>query len=116
MVQQEKKVVKLLKDIGVPPHLSGYEFIKSAVLIALEHPSAVNRITKEIYPEVAKKHKTTAARVERAIRHATEVSVDNMPFDMYEEMFGNTINANKGKPTNSHFIATLVETIKLLGE
>lgn len=116
MIETERKVVKLLKNIGVPPHLSGYEFIKTAVLMALEDASVLKSITKELYPDIAKKHKTTASRVERAIRHATETSFDNMPPEMIEELFGNCISFNKGKPINSQFIATLVEEIKMLGE
>lgn len=116
MTQQEKNVVQLLKKVGVPPHLSGYEFIKSAVMIVLEDASMLKHITKGLYPDIAKKHKTSASRVERAIRHAAEVCFDNMPLELNEELFGNTINYDKGKPVNSHFIATLVEAVKISGE
>ena len=113
MTQQEKSVVLLLKKIGVPPHLKGYEFIKKAVLMVLKDGSLIHYITKDLYPSVAQEHKTTASKVERAIRHAAEVAFDNMTPEMIEELFGNCISFNKGKPTNSQFIATLVEVIKM---
>ena len=113
MTQQERQVAKLLNRIGVPPHLKGYEFIKTAVLMVLDDGSLIHAITKELYPDVAKKHTTTASKTERAIRNAVETSFDNMPPEMIEELFGNCISFNKGKPANSQFIATLVEAIKM---
>ena len=113
MTQQEKKVAQLLKKVGVPPHLKGYEFIKTAVLMVLNDEGLIHAITKELYPDIAKKHKTTASKVEKAIRHAAEICFDNMLPEMIEELFGNCISFNKGKATNSQFIATLVETIKM---
>ncbi len=113
MQQQEKQVALLLKKVGIPPHLKGYEFIKMAVLIVLEDSNRIHYITKDLYPSVAQKYKTTASRVERAIRHAAEVSFDNMSPELIEDLFGNCVSFNKGKPTNSQFIATLVETIKI---
>lgn len=113
MTQQEKNVVQLLKKVGVPPHLKGYEFIKVAVLMVLEDGTRIHYITKDLYPVIAQKYKTTASRVERAIRHAAETSFDNMSPELIEELFGNCISFNKGKATNSQFVATLVEMIKM---
>ena len=103
----------LLKRVGIPPHIKGYEFIKRAVLMVLEDGTRIHYITKDLYPSIAQEYKTTASRTERAIRHAAEVSFDNMPPEMIEELFGNCVGFNKGKPTNSQFIATLVEAIKM---
>lgn len=113
MTQQEKSVALLLKRVGIPPHIKGYEFIKRAVLMVLEDGSRIHYITKDLYPSVAKEYKTTASRTERVIRHAVETAFDNMPPEMIEELFGNCVSFNKGKPTNSQFIATLVEAIKM---
>ncbi len=113
MTQQERQVAKLLKRIGVPPHLKGYEFIKTAVLMVLEDGNRIHYLTKDLYPSIAQKHKTTASRAERAIRHAAETAYMNMPAETLEEIFGYTVNANSSKAPNSHFIAALVETIKM---
>lgn len=106
-------MAKILNKMGVSPQLEGYGFIKTAVLMVLNDESLINAITKELYPEIAKKHKTTARRAARSIRYAIETSFNNMHPVMIEEFFENWINFNKGKPTNSQFIATLVEMIKL---
>ena len=112
MKAEEKTVVDILKRIGIPPHLKGYAYIKTAVLEAVENESVLYYITKELYPVVAEKYKTTVSRVERAIRHAIEVAFDNMPPEMIEDIFGNCISFNKGKATNSQFLATMVELFK----
>jgi len=109
---EEKNIVDVLKRIGIPPHLKGYAYIKTAICLVLEDESRLHYITKELYPSVAEKHKTTAPRAERAIRHAVEVAFDNMPPEMITDIIGNCINFNKGKATNSQFIATLAELIK----
>ena len=78
-----------------------------------EKPEIVGAITKELYPEIAQKYATTVSRVERAIRHAIEVAWNRGQIDMHEKLFGYTVNSNKGKPTNSEFIAMIADRIRL---
>lgn len=101
-----------LKRCGVPAHILGYQYAGYAIDLALADPAIINQMVKRLYPEVARHFGTTPSRVERAIRHAVEASFYNMPTDIYREMFGNTVRLDKGKATNSQFIATLAECIK----
>jgi two-component system response regulator (stage 0 sporulation protein A) len=70
-------------------------------------------VTKFLYPAIAKKYKTTSSSVERTIRHAIEVACRRGDIEVLEEVFGNTVCAGKGKPTNSEFLALLTDKIRL---
>ncbi len=109
----EVMITGLLHQIGVPPHVKGYSFVRTAILMSIEKPSVINAITKELYPSIAKEHGTTASRVERAIRHAIEVSFTRGDIDVLDDLFGYTINNERGKPTNSEFIAMIADKITL---
>lgn len=110
----EKKVIELLKQIGVPFHIKGYNYLRDAILMMLDNPSEyVNRITKALYPEIAKKYSTTTSRVERAIRHAIDVAWTRGDCDLHNKIFGYTISKTNCRPTNSEAIAALPEYIKM---
>ena len=104
----------ILREIGVPCHLMGYECIVAAVRLTLNDPGLLQRVTGDLYPRVAKAQwgNQTKGNVERAIRHAIEVAWDRGDIDVFEEYFGNTVSAIKGKPTNSEFIARLVREVR----
>lgn len=109
----EIQVTEILHQIGVPAHIKGYHYLRDSIIMAVEDMDVLNAITKILYPSVAKKHQTTASRVERAIRHAIEVAWGRGKPDTLEELFGYTISNGKGKPTNSEFIALIADTIQL---
>ncbi len=104
------KISETLRTLGIAPKLSGYHYIRCAIELAIEDMSIMcNRVTKELYPKIAKKYNSIPTRVERCIRHAIEVSVCRGDMDLLEKIFGYTINADKGKPTNSEFIAAVAD-------
>lgn len=109
----EKKITKVLHEVGIPAHIKGYEYLRTAINSSYENPEYFSQITKILYPEIAKKYKTTGSRVERAIRHAIEVAWNRGNIDAIDEIFGYTISANKAKPTNSEFIAMISDYIKM---
>ena len=112
------QISKMLKDLGISPSLRGYQYIRYCVELLQEDFSYVNNVTKKLYPEVAKKFDTTPSRVERAIRHAIEEGWILGDIDLQNKLFGYTVDQDKGKPTNSQFIATVADwfaTIKLGG-
>lgn len=109
----ERVVTSLIHDIGIPAHIKGYQFIRSAILMAIDNIEVINHITKQLYPDLAKMYKTTPSRIERAIRHAIEVAWNRGHVDTMERLFGYTISAEKGKPTNSEFIAMLADHLRL---
>ena len=106
-------VTQMIHEIGVPAHIKGYLYLRTAILMAVEDMDVLNAVTKQLYPDIAKKHGTTDTRVERAIRHAIEVAWERGNIDMIHELFGYTIQADKGKPTNSEFIALMADKIRL---
>ena len=106
-------ITKMLHELGIPSHIKGYQYIREAVNIIFENPSVIGGITKELYPELAKKFNTTASRVERAIRHAIEVSWNRGNWDFMEEVFGHSVDIDKAKPTNSEFIVTIADKLRL---
>lgn len=112
-VSLEIKVKAILHRIGTPAHIKGYQYLADAIILAVKDKEYLEGITKILYPEVAKKHKTTPSRVERAIRHAVEVAWDRGDLDNLQEMFGYTISPSKGKPTNSEFIALVSDHIRM---
>ena len=109
----EISVTKLLHGLGVPSHIKGYQYIREGVILMYEKPDIVGAITKELYPEIAKKFDTTVSRVERAIRHAIEVSWNRGDIDLMEEIFGHSVDYDRAKPTNSEFIVTLSYKLRL---
>ena len=106
-------LTKLLHELGVPSHIKGYQYIREGILLLYDNPNIVGGITKELYPEIADKYNTSVSRVERAIRHAIEVSWNRGNLDLMEEVFGHSVDYDKAKPTNSEFIVTVADKLKL---
>lgn len=106
-------ISKMLHDLGIPSHIKGYQFLRDAVFMVFENPEIIGGITKELYPELAKKYDTTVSRVERAIRHAVEISWMRGDLKLMENIFGHSVDINKSKPTNSEFIVTLADKMRL---
>ena len=102
----QSSITKILHELGIPSHIKGYQYIRNAIGIIYERPETIGGITKELYPELASKFDTTVSRVERAIRHAIEVSWNRGDWDLMEEIFGHSVDIDKAKPTNSEFIVT----------
>ena len=109
----EEVVTEIIHDVGVPAHIKGYQYLRDAIVMSVLDMDMLNSVTKILYPEVAKKYKTTPSRVERAIRHAIEVAWSRGKVDTIEELFGYTISIGKGKPTNSEFIALITDKIRM---
>ena len=109
----ESQVTKIIHQIGVPAHIKGYQYLRSAILMTIDDNEIINSVTKILYPTVAKKYKTTTSRVERAIRHAIEVAWDRGDVDTLNSYFGYTIQNSRGKPTNSEFIAMIADNLRL---
>ena len=109
----ESQVTKIIHQIGVPAHIKGYQYLRSAILMTIDDNDIINSVTKILYPTVAKKYKTTTSRVERAIRHAIEVAWDRGDVDTLNSYFGYTIQNSRGKPTNSEFIAMIADNLRL---
>ncbi len=112
-VNLEARVTDMIHEIGIPAHIKGYHYLRDAIIMAIEDMDVLNAITKVLYPTVAKKHHTTASRVERAIRHAIEVAWSRGKLDTLDMLFGYTVAGGKGKPTNSEFVALIADTIRL---
>ena len=109
----EMQVTEIIHQIGVPAHIKGYRYLRDAILMAIEDGQIINAVTKRLYPAVAKMHGTTSSRVERAIRHAIEVAWDRGDVDTLTSYFGYTIHNERGKPTNSEFIAMIADKFRL---
>ena len=109
----EAMVTNIIHEIGVPAHIKGYQYLREAIIIAVNDMEVINAITKVLYPQVAKTFSTTPSRVERAIRHAIEVAWDRGDLDTLQRFFGYTVSNTKGKPTNSEFIALIADRLQL---
>ena len=109
----EELVTQMIHSIGVPAHIKGYQYLRSAIMMVIQDMDTINSITKVLYPGVAKTYNTTASRVERAIRHAIEVAWDRGEPEVLNEIFGYTVSHAKGKPTNSEFIAMIADRMRL---
>ena len=109
----EAQVTRIIHQIGVPAHIKGYQYLRTAILLTVKDSDIINSVTKILYPSVAKKYQTTTSRVERAIRHAIEVAWDRGDVDTLNSYFGYTIQNNRGKPTNSEFIAMIADNLRL---
>jgi len=106
-------VTKVIHQIGVPAHIKGYQYLRSAIIMTMHNNDLINSITKQLYPGVAKQYGTTSSRVERAIRHAIEVAWDRGDVDVINSFFGYTVQSARGKPTNSEFIALVADSLRL---
>ncbi len=106
-------ISKLLHSLGVPSHIKGYQYIRESIYMMYSSKEMLGGITKEIYPEIASRFDTTASRVERAIRHAIEVSWSRGDYELMEEIFGHSVDYDRAKPTNSEFIATLADRLRI---
>ena len=107
------RVTEIIHEIGVPAHIKGYQYLREAIIISVEDMDVINAITKTLYPQVAKTFQTTPSRVERAIRHAIEAAWDRGEIGILIKWFGYTVSHNKGKPTNSEFIALIADKLRL---
>ncbi|HSH34647.1 sporulation transcription factor Spo0A [Schnuerera sp.] len=109
----EARITNVIHEIGVPAHIKGYSYLREAIFMVIQDMELLGAVTKELYPNIAKKFKTTPSRVERAIRHAIEVAWTRGKVDTIDKIFGYTVNNNKGKPTNSEFIAMVADKLRL---
>ncbi len=109
----EALVTNVIHEVGVPAHIKGYQYLREAIMMVVNNIDIINQITKQLYPEIAMKYNTTPSRVERAIRHAIEVAWGRGQSETVENIFGYTISAAKGKPTNSEFIAMISDKLRL---
>ena len=112
-VELKNLVTSVIHEIGVPAHIKGYQYLREAIMIAVDDMDVINAVTKVLYPEVAKRFGTTPSRVERAIRHAIEVAWDRGDLETLQKYFGYTVTNAKGKPTNSEFIAMIADRLVL---
>lgn len=111
--QLELMITEIIHQIGVPAHIKGYHYLRQAIMLSVKDSEIINSVTKLLYPTVAKKNSTTSSRVERAIRHAIEVAWDRGDIDVLNSYFGYTIQNERGKPTNSEFIAMISDKLRL---
>ncbi len=109
----QRKVTSVIHEVGVPAHIKGYQYVREAIIIAVQDMEVINAVTKVLYPEVAHRFGTTPSRVERAIRHAIEVAWDRGDIEVLQKYFGYTVSNIKGKPTNSEFIAMIADSLTL---
>jgi len=112
-LELEKDISSFLHEIGIPAHIKGFKYLRECITMVYNDNDLLGRVTKILYPDIAEKHKTTASRVERAIRHAIEVAWNRGNFDLIEEMFSYSVNVNKAKPTNSEFIALVADRLRI---
>ena len=112
-VDMEAQVTKIIHQIGVPAHIKGYQYLRTAIIMTVNNSDYINSVTKVLYPAVAKEYNTTSSRVERAIRHAIEVAWDRGDVDVLNSFFGYTVQTARGKPTNSEFIAMISDNLRL---
>ena len=112
-LELEGEITEILHEIGIPAHIKGYMYLRTAILETYLNVDFLGQITKVLYPEIAKKYATTASRVERAIRHAIEVAWNRGNIDAIDDIFGYTVSATKSKPTNSEFIAMIADKLRL---
>ena len=109
----EAQVTDMIHQIGVPAHIKGYQYLRCAIMMAVEDEQLIDSVTKRLYPSVARTFSTTSSRVERAIRHAIEVAWSRGKMDTIDALFGYTVSTGKGKPTNSEFMALLTDKLRL---
>ena len=112
-IDLETEITSIIHEIGVPAHIKGYMYLREAITMVVNDMELLSAVTKELYPSIAKKYNTTASRVERAIRHAIEVAWGRGQVDAINKLFGYTVHNEKGKPTNSEFIAIIADKLRL---
>ena len=112
-VDLEKEITGIIHEVGVPAHIKGYQYLRSAIALVVEDMDLLGAVTKELYPAIAKINSTTPSRVERAIRHAIEVAWNRGKIETIDRLFGYTVQNDKGKPTNSEFIAIIADKLRL---
>ena len=107
------EVTNIIREIGIPAHIKGYQYLRDAIMMIISEMELLGAVTKILYPRIAEKYSTTPSRVERAIRHAIEVAWSRGNLDMINRLFGYTIKLEKGKPTNSEFMAMVADKLRL---
>ncbi|OLZ08526.1 sporulation transcription factor Spo0A [Sulfobacillus thermosulfidooxidans] len=107
------EVTNIIHEIGIPAHIKGYLYLREAIVMVINRVDLLSGVTKELYPAIASKYKTTPSRVERAIRHAIEVAWSRGNVDVINGIFGHTVNRDRGKPTNSEFIAMVADKLRM---
>ena len=111
--QLAREVTNIIQEIGIPPHLLGYQYLREAILAVIDNIELLNAVTTKLYPLIAEKYHSSATRVERAMRHAIEVGWNKGRIETINKFFGYTVNDYKGKPTNSEFIAMIADWVRL---
>ncbi len=109
----DTEVTAIIHEIGIPAHIKGYRYLREAILMVVDRVELLGGITKELYPTIARNHNTTPSRVERAIRHAIEVAWSRGNVETINKLFGHTVNRERGKPTNSEFIAMVADKLRM---
>lgn len=109
----ECAVTEIIHQVGIPAHIKGYHYLRTAIMLAVNNDEMINCITKLLYPTIAKQYQTTSSRVERAIRHAIEIAWDRGDVDVLTNIFSYTVHTSRGKPTNSEFIALIADHLRL---
>ncbi len=112
-VELERYITRIMLDVGVPAHLKGYHYLREAIMISGKDMETVSSVTKLLYPEIAKRFRTTEQKVERAIRNAIEVSWGRGNMETFEELFGYSADSGKNRPTNSEYIARIADKVRL---
>lgn len=112
-ISLEEKISKIFINVGIPPHIKGYSFLREGVRLAVEDPEIINNITKRLYPMIGEKYQTTASKVERAIRHAIEVAWNRGRIESINNILGVRAYVGQDKPTNGEFIALVADKMLL---
>ena len=107
------EVTNIIREIGIPAHIKGYQYLRDAIMMIIAEVELLGAVTKVLYPMIAEKYSTTPSRVERAIRHAIEVAWGRGNIDMINKLFGYTVKLDKGKPTNSEFMAMIADKLRM---
>lgn len=113
LVNIEYVVTDIIHQIGIPAHIKGYHYLRTAIILSINDDDMINCVTKLLYPTVAQRYNTTSSRVERAIRHAIEIAWDRGDVDVLNSIFGYTVHNSRGKPTNSEFVALIADKLRL---
>lgn len=109
----KKKVTQILRTLAFPPHLLGYEYMRTAILLCLDDETLIHKVTKSLYPQIAELHSTTTCKVERAIRHSIQISIRNAPIEDLVEYICVSSNNSGRIPTNSEYIASIVDVLRV---
>ena len=109
----ESRVTEVLHVLGVPAHVRGYYYLREAIILAVESSDSIGPVTKVLYPNIARKFHTTTVRVERSIRHAIDITWNRGNIPVLEDIFGYTVDSEKGRPSNSEFIAMAADRVRI---